>query len=349
MKRNILRYLAVSLAALAACMFSGCALPSPVPVDDSATAQAESYGNDDMIVDSDALISVTDMAGNAIEMDSYASRIVVLDAADCEILFAIGASEQIVGRSEACDYPVEVNPIPYVTTDGIPSSELILELNPQIVIMNAEDAENADMIADLQEAGIQPVVTNATDISGVYTAITLLGTIADHVAEAGSLVANMLTAFAEIEEQTANNSLGTVYFELSPLVDGLATAGSGTLPNDVATLLGMKNEFEDLEGYMPVSAEQVIGRNPDIIITTASDGVESTDDTQQTDGETSGNALSAVDEIMQRAGWEGISAVVKQNVYAVDGDALSRPGPRLLDAVSALYDLLYATPAELTY
>jgi iron complex transport system substrate-binding protein len=56
-----------------------------------------------------------------------------------------------------------------------------------------------------------------------------------------------------------------------------------------------------------------------------------------------------VDEILKRPGWEGITAVVKQDVYAVDGDALSRPGPRLLDAVNALYELLYATPAELTY
>lgn len=350
MKRNRIRFLAISLAAaFAACCLSGCALPSPVPVDDSATAQVDTYGDNDATLDGGSLIDVTDMAGNSIQMDSYASRIVVLDAADCEILCAIGAAEQIVGRSEACDYPDAVIPIPYVTVDGIPSSDLIVELNPQIVIMNAKDAENADLIADLQDAGIQTVVTDATDISGVYTAVTLVGAVTDHVAEAGSLVANMLTSFAEIQEQTAGNSLGTVYFELSPLVDGLETAGSDTLINDIASLLGMKNEFEDLVGYMPVSAEQVIGRDPDIIITTSPDGVESTVDSQPTEGETSGNALSAVDEIMQRPGWETITAIVKQNVYAIDGDALTRPGPRLLDAVTALFELLYATPAEQTY
>jgi iron complex transport system substrate-binding protein len=346
MKRSIFRYLAVSLAAvLTVCLVSGCALPSPVPVDDSATAQLDLYNDSTATIDGEALINVTDMAGNAIKMDAYASRIVVLDAADCEILCAIGASEQIVGRSESCDYPDTINPIPYVTTEGIPSAELILELNPQVVVMNAKDAENADLLADLQAAGVQPVITDATSISDVYTAITLLGTIADHVAEAGSLVANMLTSFAELQEQTANNSLGTVYFELAPLADGLETAGSDTLLNDVATLLGMKNEFEDLAGYMAVSAEQVIGRNPDIIITTSPVVAESADVAEPTDD----NTLSAVDEILKRPGWEGITAVVKQDVYAVDGDALSRPGPRLLDAVNALYELLYATPAELTY
>ena len=347
MKRNSIRSIAALLAAaLAVCLLSGCALPSPVPVDDSATAQSDAYGDDSTTVASASLINVTDMAGNSIRMDSYAGRIVVLDAADCEILCAIGASEQIVGRSEACDYPDTLNQIPYVTTDGIPSQELILELNPQVVVMNAEDFENADLIADLQEAGIQPVVTDATDISGVYTAVTLLGAIADHVAEAGSLVANMLTSFAAIQEKTAGGNLGTVYFELSPLVDGLETAGSGTLLNDVAALLGMKNEFEDLEGYMAISAEQVIGRNPDIIITTTPDGVESTVEAQQSDGETSGNALGATDEIMERPGWEAITAVVKQSVYAVDGEALTRPGPRLLDAVNSLYEILYTAPVE---
>jgi len=349
MKRSDYRYVAILAAAVfSVCLFSGCALPSPVPADDSAVAQDSTFSSD---ADSAAtsLISVTDMAGNAIQMDAYASRIVVLDAADCEILCAIGASEQIVGRSEACDYPDTIDSVPYVTADGIPSPELILELNPQAVVMNAEDAENADLLADLQSADIPVVVTDATSISGVYTAVTLLGTIADHVAEAGSLVADMLTTFAAIEEETSGTSLGSVYFELSPLADGLETAGSDTLLNDVAALLGLKNEFEDLEGYMAVSADQVIGRDPDIIITTTPDGVESTVDDQQSDGESSGNALSAVDEIMERTGWENIKAVVRQDVYAVDGDALLRPGPRLVEAVSALYELLYAVPAELTY
>ncbi len=347
MKRNSIRSIAILLAAvLAVCLFFGCALPSPVPAEGSVDAQSDVWGDSDATAGGTSLIDVTDMAGNVIQMDSYAGRIVVLDAADCEILCAIGASEQIVGRSEACDYPDAVNAVPYVTTDGTPSSELILDLNPQVVVMNADDAENADLLADLQSAGVQPVVTDATDINGVYSAVTLLGAVSDRVAEAGSLVADMLTSFATIQEKTSGSSLGSVYFELSPLADGLETAGSGTLVNDIAALLGLKNEFEDLEGYAAVTAEQVIGRNPDVIITTTPDGVESTIDTQQTNSETSGNALGATDEIMERPGWEGITAVVRQDVYSVDGEALMRPGPRLLEAVDALYEALYTAPAE---
>jgi iron complex transport system substrate-binding protein len=342
MQNRFLKYFALMLAGvLTAGIALGCALPSPVPADDSAAQDGDLF-YDGSSIDGAALIDVTDMAGNAVQLDSFASRIVVLDAADCEILCAIGAAGQIVGRSDACDYPESVASIPSVTADGTVSPERILELKPQVVVLSANEAQDADLLSALQSAGVQPVVTDATDVNGVYTAITLLGAIADRVAEAGSLVANMLTAFAGIQEKTANSASQSVYFELSPLADGLETAGSGTLLNSIAALLGLKNEFEDLQGYASITQDQVVGRNPDIIVTTTPDGVTSTVPATTDGEETSGNALGATDEIMERPGWEDVAAVARQRVYAADGEALTRPGPRLLDAVTALYDAIYA-------
>lgn len=330
--KRFLRFASLALAAaMAACLVFGCALPSPVPADDSATAQSDAYADDGVSVDSAPLISVTDMAGNAVSMDAFASRIVVLDAADCEILFAVGAGGQVVGRSEACDYPEEAAAVACVTSGGLIDTDLVLAQNPQVAVMNADQAADEGMLSTLRDAGVQPVVTNVTDLNGLYSAITLLGAIADRVAEAGSLVANLLTAFAGIQSKTAGAASKTVYFELSPLESGLKTAGSGTLLNDVALLLGLRNEFEDLEGYVDVTAEQVVNRSPDIIVTIAPDAEDGT---------------TAVDEIRARSGWESVHAIVSGNVYSVDGASLTRPGPRLIDAVQALYQSVYGDAAE---
>lgn len=330
--KRFLRFASLVLAAaMTACLALGCALPSPVPADDSATAQNDYYEDDGGSIDSAPLISVTDMAGNAIDMDAFASRIVVLDAADCEILFAIGAGEQVVGRTEDCDYPEEAGSVALVTSGGLVDTDLILAQNPQVVVMTAAQAADEGMLTTLRDAGVQPVVTDVTDVNGLYSAVTLLGTIADRVADAGSLVANLLTAFAGIQSKTSGAESKTVYFELSPLESGLTTAGSGTLLNDVALLMGLRNEFEDLQGYVDITAEEVINRSPDIIVTIAPDAEDGT---------------TAVDEILARAGWESVHAIVGKSVYSIDGESLLRAGPRLIDAVQALYQSVYGEEAE---
>ena len=325
-----LRYAPLVLSLMMLLFALGCALPSPVPVEDSAAAQSEPI-DDTAMQDNTYLIDITDMAGNPVQMDAYASSIVVLDPGDCEILCAIGAQEQIVGRSEDCDYPESVSSIAVVTTDGIPNTEQILTLNPQVVVMSAEIAADTSLIAELKDANIQPVVTDVNDINGLYTATTLLGSITNHVAEAGSVVANLLTAFAGIQAKVTADGSKTIYFELAPLAAGLQTAGSGTLINDIALLLGYHNEFEDMEGVVSITAAQVIGRSPDVIVTTIPNSEDGT---------------TGVNEILTRVGWEGVQAIVDKQVFTIDSETLTRPGPRIIDAVSALYTYLYETPAE---
>ena len=237
-KKLHLRYAPLALAMILLLFSLGCALPSPVPLDDGSAVQTEpTYDN--ATQNQTYLIDITDMAGNPVQMNSFAGSIVVLDPGDCEILCAIGAEEQIIGRSEDCDYPESIASIPVVTTEGMANTEQILTLNPQAVVMNAEAAADTSLIAELKEANITPIVTNVTDIKGLYTAITLLGTVTDRVADSGSVVANLLAAFAGIQAKVTDNASKTIYFELAPLATGLETAGSGTLMNDVALLLGV--------------------------------------------------------------------------------------------------------------
>lgn len=346
----------LTLSLLLAFGLTACALPSPVPEDDGTADVASNFTvNDGSVSQSgSSVVDTSDMAGNAVRLSAYPSRIVVLDPADCEILFAIGAGDSVVGRTASCDYPsAETSIIPYVTTNNVTDADLVLLREPDLVIMSAEEAADAELVAALNSAGIVSVVTNASDVNNMYGAISLLGTVTNHTTEANALLSQMITSFAELQTKISSHS-ETVYLELSSLADGLTTAGSGTIFTSLITLLGYHNEFEDQSGYPAVTQDQVIGRSPDIIITTnaSSQGATSTEETPDPALETpdpaateststTSSALTGPEEILAREGWADVDAVKNGRVYYIPVGLLTRAGPRILDAIDALYTALY--------
>jgi iron complex transport system substrate-binding protein len=284
---------------------------------------------------SDSSDIVTDMMGREVKLDAPAEKIVVLTAADCEILYAIGAGTTVVGRGEYCDYPEEVLSIPAVSSGDDTNTEQIIKLEPDIVIMS-EMAQTEEQISALENAGVRVLVTNADNIDGTYQAIQLIGTVVGRENEAKALIDNMSQAFYEISQNAADRGSKTIYFEISPLEHGLWAAGRGTFMAELADMLGLVNVFNDFNGWGEVSQEHVIARNPDFIVTTTMSYDSSTDPVQ---------------EILGRAGWQDITAVKNGAVMqSANHDEMTRPGPRLVDAAKALYTFVYenetAAPAE---
>lgn len=303
----------------------GCALPSPVPVDDGASATYEALPEDDASAaapESVAFLHAVDMAGRSISLDAYAARVVALDPADCEILCSIGAEGLLVGRGWDCDYPSTIATLPPVSTQIGPDPEKIIALTPDLVV-TAASAISDEQLAAFEQAGIPVALTDPQDIAGVYTAITLLGTLTNRTSEANALVAEMVTAFATLKAQTTQDGMKTVYFELSSLEDGLTTGGSGTILNDLALTVGLHNEFEDMTGWPVITPDQVAGRGPDYIVAAIAAGED---------------GAMRVSEILSRAGWEDVDAVKQSAVFYIDGKALTRAGPRLVDAASMLLE-----------
>lgn len=339
----------IALILIAGLMF-GCALPSPVPIEDGATAPIASQNTETVTSPASSgtyAVDVTDMAGNTVQLSDPVSRIVVLDPADCEILFAIGAGDLVVGRSAGCDYPAETNVIPFVTTDNKTDPDLVLLREPQLVVMSTEDAANADLIAALSGAGVQTVVTNAPDINGAYSAISLLGTVTGHSAEATSLVSSLITSLAELQGKISQHDQ-TVYVELSPLSSGLTTAGGNTIASALISFLGFHDEFEDQQGLLSITSDQVVGRSPDYILTTTASAVSETpspEDTASPDESTPDTAAPANDgsisEIESRTDWDSIDAVKNNRVFYIESGFITRAGPRLAEAANALYSILY--------
>ena len=265
-------------------------------------------------------ITVTDMAGREVVIEGPVTRIITMQPSDCEILYAIGCGDALVGRGKYCDYPAEVLDLPAVQSGANTNLEEILALEPQVVIMT--DMNNTpEIVEQLQQNGIAVIETDADSIEEVYVNIRLLGQIMGKEAEAEAVVADMQATFADIAAKSEQTEK-TIYFEISPLQWGLYSAGTGTFMHELAEMCGLKNIFGDVEGYQAVSEEQVLERNPDYIV--LMNGM----------GETS------VEEVMGRERWGDVSAVKNGTIHNDINSIMTRPAPRLKDAAIELYNFI---------
>ena len=276
----------------------------------------------------DASFTVTDMAGREVKFEKPVEKAVALTASDCEIIFAIGAEEALVGRGEYCDYPAEVMDIPALTSGANTNVEQILALEPEVVFLSMM-AQTPEQVDQLEKAGVRVVVSDAQDIAGTYTAISLIGQVMGKQENAQKIIDSMKATFDEIQANALDGTK-TVYFEVSPLQWGLWTAGTGTFMNEVAQMMGLKNCFDDVEGWAAISEEQVLERNPDYIMTITM---------------YFGEGPTPEEEIMARPGWENVTAVKDQNILNLPNNELSRPAPRLAEGAQLLYDFVVESEA----
>lgn len=274
-------------------------------------------------------ITLTDMTGREITLDGPATKIVALTASDVEIIYALGAGDLLVGRGEYCDYPAEVVEKPVVKSGAETNLEEILDLEPEVVIM-ATMAQTKEQVEALEQAGVKVIVSDAQDLEGVYTAIALIGQVIGKDEEAAALIQQMKDTFAGIAAK-AENTGKTIYFEVSPLEWGLWAGCKGTFMDEIAEICGLTNAFADLEGWQSISEEQVLDRDPDYIVTTSMYW---------------GEGPTPEEEIKGRAGWDVLKAVQNNQVFNADSNAITRPGPRLMEAAEALFEFISAPAAE---
>lgn len=293
---------------------------------DSQSSSAADNESSSVTDDQAAGVTVTDMTGREVELPASAERVVALTASDCEIIYALGQGDKLVGRGEYCDYPEEVLEVESVQSGEDTNVEQIIALEPDIVVMSSM-AQSEEQVDQLEQAGIAVIVSEASTIDEVYEAITLIGDCLGAADEAEAMVSDMKQSFEAIQQDLPEAG-GSIYFEVSPLEYGLWTAGSDTFMDEIAAMLNLENCFSDVSGWAEVSQEQVIERNPDYIVTITM---------YYGEGETPD------EEICNRSGWENINAVQNSTVFVMDSNELSRPGPRLADAAESLRELVYGS------
>lgn len=269
-------------------------------------------------------IRVIDSRGVEISLESVPRSIISLSPANTEILYALGAGDQIIAVSEYCNYPEDTANKQKIPTGEKLNVETLIALKPDVVFASNMNAM-ADQIVQIEQSGIKVVVTEANSLDETYAMIRMIGQAIGKSEAADKLVNGMQESFAAMREDARGRVTKSVYIEVSPLQYGLWSCGRGTFVQELLDIIGAKNIFDDTEGWSAVSEEQVIERNPDIIITTLSPltGIE-----------------DPVAEIMGRANWSEINAVKKGQVYMLDSDMLSRPGPRLVDAAQTLAKIM---------
>lgn len=273
----------------------------------------------------EAGITITDMEDRTVTFEQIPTKMAVLLASDVEILYELGAQDSIIAVGEYCNYPKEALDKKIVATGDDMNIEQVIALEPEVVVIGGM-GQTQDQVEQLESAGINVLVTDSQNITDTYVAITMLGKLSGKEAEAASLIKEMKDEFAVIKEKANEQEEKTVYFEISPLEYGLWTAGKGTFMQELSDIVGVKNVFEDVNGWAEISEEQVLERNPDYIITSTM---------------YFGEGVLPVDEILGRQSWEGINAIKNNNVFNGDSDMMTRPGPRLVDAAHALSEFVY--------
>jgi len=252
------------------------------------------------------------------------SRIVSLAPSITEMMFVIGAGDQLVGRTNACDWPAAAAKIPIVGAFGRPSLELLASINPDIVLdVDLADEETGKKISAL---GIKRETIACKTPDDIPPALRKLGKLTGHIREADSLayfITKGLAVFKKKAEREKQKS--SVYLEIWD--DPLWTGGKESYTSALITYAGGQNIGDVVnKDYFAISQEWVIEKNPDIIACMYMS-----------------KTRSAAGEVMNRQGWQNIAAVKKRKVYErFDNNIFLRPGPRVLEGIGQLYNTIHS-------
>lgn len=261
-------------------------------------------------------LQLKDQAGNVVTIDKQPKRIVSLVPSNTEIAFALGLGKEVVAVTTNDDYPEQVKKLPKVG-DMVINVEKVVAQKPDLVL--ASSMNGKETIDKLKQAGLTVLVLDANNIKQVYESIKLVGQATSHMQEADKLVAQMEHEKQEVVQkvgQIPDAQKKKVWLEISP---DLYTAGNGTFLNELITMAGGKNIAADQQGWPQFSAEKVVQANPDVIIST----------------------YGSTKEILARPAFSGVTAVKNKQVFAIDPDILTRPGPRIVEGLKQLAMTLY--------
>ena len=254
-------------------------------------------------------ITLTDGLDRTVTLSGPARRIVSLAPSNTEILYAIGAGAQLVGRDETSDYPIQAASLPTVGGYSGFYTETIVALHPDLVL--AAGINTPELVATLEE---------------MYTNFETVAKLTGHATEAAVLVDSLKKRVAAVDARILPlNSRPMVYYEIDATDPTKPyTYGPGSFGDLLIQRAGGVNIGSSLSGqFAQMSLEQLVVANPSIIVLGDS------------------NYGTTADSLKKRPGWEGLDAVKNGQVFPFDDNLVSRPGPRLVDGLEALAKLLH--------
>jgi iron complex transport system substrate-binding protein len=303
---------------LAACSPAQTLIPTPAPTAVPTQAPATA-------VPTSAAITLTDGLGRMLTLPGPAGRVVSLSPSNTEILFAIGAGAQVVGRDETSDYPAEAQALPTIGGYAGFNQEAIVALHPDLVL--AGGINTPELVSSLEKLGLVVYyLPNPATLEEMYANLDTVARLTGHTSESAALVASLKLRVAAVDAKILPlSATPTVYYELDATEPTKPyTAGPGSFVDLLIARAGGINIGAGLQGqWAQISLEQLLVANPTIIL--LGDAAY---------GETP-------EKVAQRTGWSTLSAIQTGQVFAFDDNLVSRPGPRLVDGLEAMAKVLH--------
>jgi iron complex transport system substrate-binding protein len=258
---------------------------------------------------------IADDLGRPIKIPEKVERVVSLAPNLTENIFAVGAGDRLVGVTKFCNYPEDAQKIQQVGDTLNPNIETIIALKPQIVFVSTA-SQLETFMKTLEAQGITVFVTNPKDLNGVLANLRQLGEIFGTPERTTILLNELQERIIAVDEQTRDKPKTKTFVQISKeplftigkesfLTEIIERAGGVSVTNTVAT------------AYPKISKETALALNPDAIILS-----ESPDNTEP-------------NEVFKNS-----PAVKNKKVFKINADILSRPSPRLVDALEQIAEAL---------
>ncbi len=258
-------------------------------------------------------------ANGPVTIESAPTKIVSISPTATEMLFAIGAGDQVVAADSYSDYPAAAP-----TTDLSayePNVEAIASYDPDLVVYSDDLGDLQKSLDKLDIPAVQQPAAAAID--DVYAQLEQLGQATGHTAEAQAQVDDLQAEVAAVSASVGDQGSGlTYYYELD---DTYYSVTSDTFIGNLLGLLGMKNIADEAKGassgYPQLSAEYIVAADPDLILLA--------------DTKCCGQDAASVAD---RPGWANLTAVQHDGVVELDDDIASRWGPRIVQLLQEVGD-----------
>lgn len=255
--------------------------------------------------------------GSPIDTGRRAQRIVSLNPTTTEILFALGAGGQLVGRSRWDQWPVEARSLPALGDAIRPSVEQVLAARPDLVVLYAS-GDNRAAASAFAAAGVRVVALRVDRIADFERCVRVMGAVSGH-AEAARLAIDSVTRSLEAV-RVAMGGGGRVRVFLHVWDNPLMAIGGGSFMSELVDIAGGRNVYADLAEPSPqVSFEDLMRRDPDAILA---------------------GPLEVV-RLSREPRWRALRAVREGRVLAYDTTLVARPSMRLGEAARSLAKLLH--------
>ena len=265
-------------------------------------------------------LEITDDLGNQVTFEEAPETIVSLSPAATEILYAIGAGDKVVGRTDYCDYPQEVADVDSIGSYAEPNMELIIEKAPDVIFVS--DYIDDSIRSQVEAIGTKVFIFSANDIEAAENDIQAAGQILNLNDEAKEVTEGMEADRADLQDiLSGKEEEKSVFIDIGSYY----SAGPGSLLDSLLKEIQAENVAEDTgETWPQLSVERIIEKDPNVYV----------------------SLYTKPEELKEVSGLADLDCIANDNIVYFDGlsneaNMMQRPGPRLVQGAKILAESIY--------